>query len=141
MKGKKQENRMKNQLTISKRNELDKIETRLCIEYDQMRENILNQIHQSDDPELLAMANHIADGCDWTEAAMMNETDIALLRHKANQLRDIKIALERIKIGTYGICLHCGEPIPAARMQAQITSEYCVACQEQLEKHQSIKSH
>jgi len=129
---------MRKQMTITKRNELDKIETRLCIEYDQVREDILSNIHQSDDPELLAMANHIADGCDWSEADMMSQTDIALLRQKANQLRDIKIALERIKAGTYGTCLGCGETIPQARMQALATSEYCVDCQEKLEKHQQV---
>lgn len=130
---------MKQQMTITKRNELDKIETRLCIEYDQIREDILSHIHQSEDPELLALANHIADGCDWSEADSMNETDIALLRQKSNQLQGIKVALERIKAGTYGICLNCGQTIPDARLQAVTTSEYCLACQEKLEKHQQFK--
>jgi len=132
---------MNRPMTITKRNELDKIETRLCIEYDQMREDILSHIHQSEDPQLLSLANHIADGCDWSEADSMNETDIALLRQKTNQLRDIKVALERIKAGTYGICLECGDAIPDARMQALATSEYCLSCQENLEKHQQFGTH
>lgn len=121
-------------MTHYSRTELSEIETELCMQFDQVREDILHQIHQSDDPEVLALANHIDEGCDWSEADLLSETDVARLRQKTLQLRDIEIALERIKSGSYGICSKCGNTIPASRLRAQITCETCVGCQEKAEK-------
>ena len=127
-------------MTSYNRNELEKIETQLCMEYDQVRQDILAHIHQSDDPQLLALANHIADGCDWSEADLLNDTEIALLRQKTNQMRDIQTALARIKAGTYGVCRQCDEDIPIERMNAMVTSEYCLNCQKKLEKNTQFNS-
>ena len=125
-------------MTTYNRTVLDEIETRLCMQYDQVREDILAQTHQSDDPEIIALANH-NDDCDWTEADLQGDTDIARLRQQTRQLHDIEIALNRIKAGTYGVCAGCGNPIPAARMQAQITSEYCLDFQGKLEKNTDFR--
>ena len=127
-------------MTSYSRSELEKIETRLCMEYDQVREDILAHIHQSDDPQLLALANHIADGVDWSAADLQNDTDIALLRQKTDQMHHIQTALARIKAGTYGICLQCDETIPPERMHALITSEYCLDCQKKREKNSQFNS-
>ena len=112
---------------------LKDFETRLMLLRDEAREAIRTQLHNDDNPELLTLANHIIDGCDWTEADVLNDTDIALLRQKNDRLREIEIALNRIREGKYGICQSCSEPIPVERMMAQVTCEYCVACQSKIE--------
>lgn len=37
-------------------------------------------------------------------------------------------AAARLRSGTYGICERCGEPIPAARLEARPTARTCVPC-------------
>jgi RNA polymerase-binding transcription factor len=37
-----------------------------------------------------------------------------------------------MQLGEYGICLSCGEAIPAKRLQAVPWAKYCVKCQEKI---------
>jgi DnaK suppressor protein len=46
------------------------------------------------------------------------------------QLGLIDEALDRIHAGDYGMCLACGDPIPAKRLRAVPWARYCVPCQE-----------
>jgi RNA polymerase-binding transcription factor DksA len=50
----------------------------------------------------------------------------------ASELRQVDDALARMDAGTYGVCLNCGNPIPAARLEVRPFAEYCVACAEKL---------
>ena len=40
----------------------------------------------------------------------------------------ILAALERLRAGTYGSCLRCGEPIPYARLAAIPEAQSCIDC-------------
>jgi len=48
------------------------------------------------------------------------------------ELRQVDEALVRMDAGTYGICAHCGRPIPPERLEVRPFAEYCVACAEKL---------
>ena len=52
---------------------------------------------------------------------------------EAQALRAVNLALERIRAGTYGICVDCREEIPVARLQVEPEAERCVACQQRWE--------
>ena len=45
-------------------------------------------------------------------------------------------ALARIREGTYGECISCGNEINAKRLEAVPWTRYCIECQEKLEKGQ-----
>lgn len=47
-------------------------------------------------------------------------------------LRDVNIALKRIKDGNYGICKYCDQPIDEKRLLARPTSSSCVSCKKTL---------
>ena len=53
-------------------------------------------------------------------------TNTALVRDLETQYDDIKIALEKIKEGKYGICEVSGEPIPEERLKANPSARTCV---------------
>jgi RNA polymerase-binding transcription factor DksA len=40
----------------------------------------------------------------------------------------IRVALERLADGTYGVCVDCGSPIPLERLEALPEAAFCVAC-------------
>ena len=52
----------------------------------------------------------------------------AMLDGTRARLDDLDRAAERIRLGTYGRCDRCGDPIPAARLEAQPSTRTCVAC-------------
>lgn len=62
-----------------------------------------------------------------TLAFERSQTD-ALLAQSTQRLADIAAALERLDVGTYGVCENCGEPIPAARLEARPYARTCISC-------------
>ena len=52
----------------------------------------------------------------------------ALVQQAEEHLRAIDAAEERLDEGRYGMCVVCGEPIPAERLEVRPTAATCVAC-------------
>jgi DnaK suppressor protein len=60
------------------------------------------------------------------------ESDLAIQQIEShfNRTQDIKLALQRIADGSYGLCLRCDCDISAKRLQAVPWTPYCIHCQE-----------
>lgn len=80
---------------------------------------------ESDQPR--SLDNPAGEG-DGAVDATFAETDIALVRHELDALRDIDDALKRIEFHVAGICTECGAAIPIARLRAVPTAATCMAC-------------
>lgn len=55
--------------------------------------------------------------------------DEAALSHAAVELEQVVAALRRLREGTYGQCLDCGEPIDERRLVALPATPFCTDCQ------------
>lgn len=82
-----------------------------------------------------ASAEHFGHAED-SEAQVNSARDLefALDEHETAELRLLDAALERIRAGTYGRCIDCGEPIALARLQAAPAAPRCVVCQQSSEQ-------
>jgi DnaK suppressor protein len=81
--------------------------------------------------DLSNMPTHPADiGTDNFE----QEFSLGLLESERILLTEITEALERIKKGTYGVCLGTGEAIGKARLEARPWAKYCIDYQRLMEK-------
>ncbi len=90
----------------------------------QMREQALNQSHSK-------MPIHMADiGTDNYE----QEFTFELIENDRNLLKEIDEALERIKQGTYGICLATGKPISKNRLKHKPWAKFCIEYVREQEK-------
>ena len=62
------------------------------------------------------------------------------LFHQSNSERQllqmVENALSRIREGSFGQCISCGNEINAKRLEAVPWTRYCIACQEKLEQGQ-----
>lgn len=116
----------------------DTLEQVLLTARESVLADIREHLHSDGDTGKLALLNHLEAVGDWVEADLLNDTDIALLSHELVRLRDIDAALARIKTGTYGICIDCGEAIPVARLEALPTAMSCVKCQQTYEKQHGL---
>ena len=74
------------------------------------------------------------DEADHASIAMENLTNNTILREQEKTLNKIRRSLNKIALGTYGICTMCEEKINIERLKIQIFSEYCVACRNELDK-------
>lgn len=53
-----------------------------------------------------------------------------LLEAALRDLEQAEAAIARWDAGSYGICIDCGEPIPAGRLEARPFADRCVPCAE-----------
>jgi RNA polymerase-binding transcription factor DksA len=77
------------------------------------------------------MPIHMADlGTDNFE----QEFTLNLLQNEEQLLDEIAAALERMRLGKFGLCEECQVAIPKARLQAVPYARYCVDCARKLEQ-------
>jgi RNA polymerase-binding protein DksA len=73
---------------------------------------------------------------DWEDAAAVATATSVLARLEHAERREVQridAALERMRLGTYGRCESCGDPLPARRLLIAPEATCCVACETVLE--------
>lgn len=79
-----------------------------------------------------------SDGSQQFEDAAVDinemEDERAIRENERELLHDVEQALERIKRGTYGMCVNCGRPIGEKRLEAIPWAARDIACEEQWEQ-------
>ena len=87
------------------------------------------QLQGSGDDRVVGLRNRLDETDDWAVADSLAELDIAGLRHALKDLTEVDAALGRMRDGSYGECIDCGEPIAPARLSAYPTATRCLECQ------------
>jgi DnaK suppressor protein len=87
---------------------------------------------------LTAERNQIAveQSADEMEAKLLaaeRETSARTLMQDSLLLKEVQAARDRMRQGTFGICLRCEEEIASKRLQAIPWAALCVACQTKAE--------
>ena len=86
--------------------------------------------------ELSAYDNHPADlGSETYE----QEKDLGLANAFRVRQAAIEEALERIKMGKYGVCRDCGRPIDEERLEAVPYVATCINCQQKAENSNELR--
>jgi len=81
-------------------------------------------------PEPQLPGSDLFDAAQSVEHQELESLGISRLIERARRLR---LALERVEDGDYGVCSECGTPIPSRRLLAVPDATTCVGCQERLE--------
>lgn len=66
---------------------------------------------------------------------------LTMLSKEANALGEIEEALQRLEMGTYGICEESGKKIPNPRLEAMPFARLTVECQAAKERNDSLSDH
>lgn len=89
----------------------------------------LDEIGATDQGELRSDVEFGDGGFADSGAATAERTEVlGVAETLAQQVAAIEAAIEQIDQGTYGICVDCGDAIPAVRLEARPASIRCVAC-------------
>ena len=72
----------------------------------------------------------IRDRADAGTDSHEQEKNFMLMNRGSDYLKNLEIALERINDGSFGVCVICGELIPAERMMEVPNATKCVNCKE-----------
>ncbi|SER00138.1 TraR/DksA family transcriptional regulator [Thalassovita taeanensis] len=71
---------------------------------------------------------------DWDEQAVEREGEEVLEQlgqAGQDEIRRIRAALHRIRVGEYGVCVQCGEQISAERLDVLPATPLCKSCAAQ----------
>lgn len=95
-----------------------------------LRLEVKAQLQGSGDDRVVGLRNRLDETDDWAVADSLAELDIAGVRHALKELADVDAALARMRDGSYGVCVDCGDPIAPARLSAYPTAPRCIECQQ-----------
>ncbi len=74
------------------------------------------------------------DIADKASNAYTKEFLYSLSNSDRQMLQMVDEALARMKKGTYGVCVECGEKMIPKRLEAVPWARHCISCQEREEK-------
>lgn len=103
------------------------------------REEQLNVRLAELDSRLQRIGDHLeqAPDPDWEENATESEMDEVLEelgQAGTNEVLAIKAALKRIKDGSFGVCVRCGNDISEERLDVLPHTPICRTCAHEIEK-------
>jgi RNA polymerase-binding protein DksA len=107
----------------------------------EVREEVGQELLRSDDERYLDLAGRVRDSEDESVANLLIDLNFASIDRHIREIRSIEAALERIKDGSYGVCIDCDNPIGFERQQAYPTAQRCFRCQTLYEKTHYQEAH
>lgn len=80
----------------------------------------------------------VGDTADIASEESEHEFSAALWSAEQNALTEVDDALERLRLGRYGICEVTGRPIPAGRLRAIPWTRYLARVEDDLERYSAL---
>jgi DnaK suppressor protein len=117
-----------------RREELAQLRDEFAQQLRQQREALLKEV-AAGEADLRSMESERANELEErAQEARATRMFARLDDRRKQQIDEIDRALQRIALGTYGICVRCGEPIPLARLRALPTALVHVRCTSEEEQ-------
>ena len=79
------------------------------------------------------------DTTDQAQAEMDRNFLLRLKEREQKLVKKIDQAVERIDLGTFGICRGCGNDIPLPRLKARPVTDLCIECKTREEQDELIR--
>lgn len=114
--------------------ELREIVHRLDMRQEALVASIREERRRIENDALPQLDADVGDQVDQAFVMTSVEMERGLIDRYNQELQQIAAVRERLASGVFGMCLDCGEPIGAARLQAQPTAVRCTDCQWRHEK-------
>jgi DnaK suppressor protein len=98
------------------------------------REELLKTIARTEEEGRTADDDPTVDLADKAANSYTKEFLFGQTKTDRSMLQLIDEALQRIKAGTFGTCIECGEELQLKRLEAVPWARYCVTCAEKHEQ-------
>jgi RNA polymerase-binding protein DksA len=122
--------------------QLDRLAKKLNAQYRTLLSEVRDELDNPDDQHRIDLLNsEPGDIGDESLANALADFNMERLNRHILGLRDIETALQRIKEGTYGVCIDCGDDVGFTRLQAYPTAKRCIVCQEKREREYVQQGH
>ncbi len=106
---------------------------RLAARRAELLEDVRQELLRSDNERYIDLAGTVHDHGEEAIADLLADLAIAEIDWQVREIADIERALQRIAVGSYGVCTDCGEEIDHERLAVYPTAKRCYACQQRYE--------
>jgi len=115
--------------------EISDLASVLDAEYRALLELVRVELENSENHPYIELLDRVpGDIGDQSVADQLADFDLAIIDRHIAELRDIEAARARMRDGSYGVCMECGDTIAIARLKVYPTAKRCVRCQQQRER-------
>lgn len=80
--------------------------------------------------------SRLVDEGDVVSATMQGNNDMGMIKMYQKEMADIKLSLQKIRDGIFGICEMCDDEIDVERLKVKPHAKYCINCRELYEQAQ-----
>jgi DnaK suppressor protein len=91
-------------------------------------------VSRTEEDGRIADQDSAQDIADRAANSYTKEFLFSVSNNERQLLNMVETALQRIREGTFGECVHCGNEINSKRLEAVPWTRYCIACQEKKEQ-------
>lgn len=78
--------------------------------------------------------DQVQDPADQASSSALETLKSSLQNNEYEEYKMIMNALDMIKVGSYGLCMDCNEPISSRRLASYPNAARCLVCQETAEE-------
>lgn len=117
------------------------LKERLKVRYRELREQIREELLQSDEQHFIDLAGQVHDLEEESVADLLVDLDLDVIDRHVEEVREIDAALMRMAYGSYGTCEDCKEAISPKRLEARPTARRCTPCQARHEREYAGNEH
>ncbi|MEK7206289.1 MAG: TraR/DksA C4-type zinc finger protein [Pseudomonadota bacterium] len=113
--------------------DLNHFSQRLQDRREELRTVIHDALLSSQHEDYADLAGMVHDSGDESFAELLRGVNFASRGRELEESQDVDAALDRIKNGTYGTCVDCGNAIAPERLNAYLAAKRCITCQSRRE--------
>lgn len=116
---------------------LDSFKKRL----EERQQALRKTVSRTEEDGRIADQDTAQDIADRAASSYTKEFLFSQSNNERQLLQMVEMALQRIRQGSFGECVSCGNEINARRLEAVPWTRYCIECQEKKEKGQLEEAH
>ena len=116
---------------------LDSFKKRL----EERQQTLRKTVSRTEEDGRIADQDTAQDIADRAASSYTKEFLFSQSNNERQLLQMVETALQRIREGSFGECVSCGNEINSRRLEAVPWTRYCIECQEKKEKGQLEEAH
>src|SRR5205807_496594 len=108
---------------------------------EERQQSLRKTVSRTEEDGRIADQDSAQDIADRAASSYTKEFLFSVSNNDRQLLQMVESALQRIREGSFGECVNCGNEINAKRLEAVPWTRYCIACQEKQEQGQLEEAH
>ncbi|OGI41199.1 MAG: hypothetical protein A2140_00900 [Candidatus Muproteobacteria bacterium RBG_16_62_13] len=113
--------------------QLDMFRDILRTRRDALRQIVQAALANTERSDFVELAGQVRDVGDESTADLLAGMNLNQIEREIAELSEVEAALERLRLGNYGVCADCGDAVGIDRLRAWPTAKRCLPCQSRLE--------